>query len=253
MNTLLLGAVLSRREQWYDGDGPMPDAVDRRAWRASSRSGAGSCASRSTATRRSSTTASRRSSARSSAIEGAEVWGAKHAPEDIPSLEHPAERIQGGVPSLDWNAMTGLVRRRGGRPHRLLADRAADRPRCDRAARPAARHGPATPGSTTSPACCRSTRAASRTSRWSSSTPRTRPRCAPPTTSRARSSARPASSATASTGRTCASWTSPPSSTRSTTTPTGASARRSRTRVDPTASSRPASRASGRARCETRR
>jgi 4-cresol dehydrogenase (hydroxylating) flavoprotein subunit len=34
------------------------------------------------------------------------VWGTKHAPEDIPSLEHPAERIQGGVPSLDWNNMT---------------------------------------------------------------------------------------------------------------------------------------------------
>ena len=40
-------------------------------------------------------------------IEGAEVWGAKCAPEDIPDLEHPAERIQGGVPNLEWNAMTG--------------------------------------------------------------------------------------------------------------------------------------------------
>ena len=39
-------------------------------------------------------------------IEGAEVWGSKVAPEDIPSLEHPADRIQGGVPSLDWNNMT---------------------------------------------------------------------------------------------------------------------------------------------------
>jgi 4-cresol dehydrogenase (hydroxylating) len=35
------------------------------------------------------------------------VWGAKCAPEDIPDLEHPAERIQGGVPNLEWNAMTG--------------------------------------------------------------------------------------------------------------------------------------------------
>ena len=31
-------------------------------------------------------------------IPGAEVWGTKYAPEDIPSLEHPAERVQGGVP-----------------------------------------------------------------------------------------------------------------------------------------------------------
>jgi hypothetical protein len=40
-------------------------------------------------------------------IQGAEVTGTKHAPEDTPNLEHPAERIQGGVPSLDWNNMTG--------------------------------------------------------------------------------------------------------------------------------------------------
>ena len=40
-------------------------------------------------------------------IGGADVWGAKCAPEDIPDLEHPAERIQGGVPNLEWNAMTG--------------------------------------------------------------------------------------------------------------------------------------------------
>ena len=39
-------------------------------------------------------------------IPGAEVWGTKVAPEDIPALENPAERIQGGVPNLDINAMT---------------------------------------------------------------------------------------------------------------------------------------------------
>jgi 4-cresol dehydrogenase (hydroxylating) flavoprotein subunit len=40
------------------------------------------------------------------AIPGAKVWGTKHDPADIPHLEHPAERIQGGAPSLDWNNMT---------------------------------------------------------------------------------------------------------------------------------------------------
>jgi 4-cresol dehydrogenase (hydroxylating) len=40
------------------------------------------------------------------AIPGAKVWGTKHDPADIPDLEHPAERIQGGSPSLDWNTMT---------------------------------------------------------------------------------------------------------------------------------------------------
>jgi 4-cresol dehydrogenase (hydroxylating) len=34
------------------------------------------------------------------------VWGTKVAPADIPGLEHPAERIQGGVPDLEWNNMT---------------------------------------------------------------------------------------------------------------------------------------------------
>jgi 4-cresol dehydrogenase (hydroxylating) len=41
-----------------------------------------------------------------SRIDGADVWGSKCAPEDIPGLEHPAERIQGGVPDLEWNNMT---------------------------------------------------------------------------------------------------------------------------------------------------
>jgi 4-cresol dehydrogenase (hydroxylating) len=40
-------------------------------------------------------------------IPGAEVWGAKHAPGEIASLEHPADLIQGGVPNLGWNKMTG--------------------------------------------------------------------------------------------------------------------------------------------------
>ena len=39
------------------------------------------------------------------AIPGAEVWGTKCAPPDIPSLENPHERVMGGVPSLDLNQM----------------------------------------------------------------------------------------------------------------------------------------------------
>ena len=61
-------------------------------------------------------------------IPGAEVWGDEvRARTRSPTLEHPAERVQGGVPNLDINTMTGVVRRRGGRAHRLLAGRAADR------------------------------------------------------------------------------------------------------------------------------
>jgi 4-cresol dehydrogenase (hydroxylating) flavoprotein subunit len=72
LNTVLLGSVFSSRAQWWQEEGPIPDRV-----------------------------------LDVMAREGAEVWGAKCAPEDIPNLEHPAERIQGGVPNLEWNAMTG--------------------------------------------------------------------------------------------------------------------------------------------------
>jgi 4-cresol dehydrogenase (hydroxylating) flavoprotein subunit len=41
-----------------------------------------------------------------SAIPGADVWGTKYTPDEIPGIEHPAEKIQGGIPNLDWNNMT---------------------------------------------------------------------------------------------------------------------------------------------------
>ena len=37
-------------------------------------------------------------------IPGAEVWGTKCAPADIPKLENPIELVQGGVPNLAMNA-----------------------------------------------------------------------------------------------------------------------------------------------------
>ena len=42
-----------------------------------------------------------------SAIPDAEVWGAKYTPDQIADIQDPSERVQGGVPSLDLNAMTG--------------------------------------------------------------------------------------------------------------------------------------------------
>jgi len=42
-----------------------------------------------------------------SRIAGAEVWGTKYAPHEIASIPNPSEQVQGGVPSLDLNAMTG--------------------------------------------------------------------------------------------------------------------------------------------------
>ena len=40
-------------------------------------------------------------------IDGVEVWGTKTTPGEAASLPHPAERIQGGVPDLEMNLMTG--------------------------------------------------------------------------------------------------------------------------------------------------
>jgi 4-cresol dehydrogenase (hydroxylating) len=106
MNSLLLGAVLSTRGEWYDGAGVMPDeaieamtkGLDIGRW------------TMRFALYEDDAVADHKfakiKAAFEGAIPGAKVWGTKHDPADIPNLEHPAERIQGGAPSLDWNNMT---------------------------------------------------------------------------------------------------------------------------------------------------
>ena len=105
MNTMLLGAVLSSRDQWWTGEGPMPDeAIDRMARELE----IGRWCMRFALYGDEAVVDHRFAKIRDafSRIAGAEVWGTKVAPRDIPSLEHPAERIQGGVPDLEWNNMT---------------------------------------------------------------------------------------------------------------------------------------------------
>ena len=105
MNTILLGSVLSRREQWYDGEGPVPDEVIERMGRELE---IGRWIMRFALYGDEAVVDHRFEKIKRafSRIEGADVWGSKCAPADIPSLEHPAERIQGGVPNLEWNNMT---------------------------------------------------------------------------------------------------------------------------------------------------
>ena len=106
MNAVLLGAVFSDRAQWWDGDGPMPDeAIDRMARELE----VGRWMMRFALYGDDAVVDHRFEKIKRAfgRIEGAEVWGTKHAPEEIPSLEHVAERIQGGVPDLEWNNMTG--------------------------------------------------------------------------------------------------------------------------------------------------
>jgi 4-cresol dehydrogenase (hydroxylating) flavoprotein subunit len=105
MNTVLLGSVLSSRDQWWDGEGPVPDAIIDTMARELE---IGRWTMR-FALYGDEPVVDHRFAKIEEAFERiprAEVWGSKCAPADIPSLEHPAEQIQGGVPSLDWNRMT---------------------------------------------------------------------------------------------------------------------------------------------------
>ena len=106
LNTVLLGSVFSKREQWWQEPGPIPDdVIDRMARELE----IGRWTMRFALYGDEAVVDYRFAKIKEAfeRIEGAEVWGAKHAPEDIPDLEHPAERIQGGVPNLEWNNMTG--------------------------------------------------------------------------------------------------------------------------------------------------
>ncbi len=105
MNTILLGAVFSTRDQWWTEPGPIPDhIVDKMARELE----VGRWMMRFALYDDEAVVDHKfaKIKAAFASIEGAEVWGTKVDPKDIPSLEHPAERIQGGVPNLDWNAMT---------------------------------------------------------------------------------------------------------------------------------------------------
>jgi 4-cresol dehydrogenase (hydroxylating) flavoprotein subunit len=105
MNTLLLGGVMSSRAQWYEGPGAMPEeAIERMARELD----IGRWCMRFALYGDEAVVDHRFAKIKKAfeRIPGAELTGAKHAPEEIPALEHPAERIQGGVPNLEWNNMT---------------------------------------------------------------------------------------------------------------------------------------------------
>jgi 4-cresol dehydrogenase (hydroxylating) flavoprotein subunit len=104
VNTVAYGAVFTQRDKWWTGEGPIPDeALDKLArgldigrWLMRA------------ALYGDEPVVDYKFAKVKEAFEriGADVWGTKVAPEDIPSLENPAERVQGGVPNLDIYAMT---------------------------------------------------------------------------------------------------------------------------------------------------
>jgi 4-cresol dehydrogenase (hydroxylating) len=101
----LLASVMSERTQWWDGEGPIPDeTIDRMARELD----IGRWTMRFALYGDEAVVDHRFAKIKAAfeRIPGADVTGSKCAPEDIPKLEHPVERVQGGVPSLDLNQMT---------------------------------------------------------------------------------------------------------------------------------------------------
>jgi 4-cresol dehydrogenase (hydroxylating) len=106
INTVLYATIVTERTKWWQGEGPIPDDVlDQMARELDIGRWLMRCAIWGDEAVVDHNFAKIRASFES--IGGVDVWGTKVAPEDIPSLENPHERVQGGVPSLDLNAMAG--------------------------------------------------------------------------------------------------------------------------------------------------
>jgi 4-cresol dehydrogenase (hydroxylating) flavoprotein subunit len=104
MNTLLYGSVFTTRDKWWQEPGPIPDAIlDKMARELD----IGRWILRFALYGDEAVVDHRFNKIKAAfeRIEGADVRGEKCAPDDIPKLENPSERIQGGVPNLDLNAM----------------------------------------------------------------------------------------------------------------------------------------------------
>jgi 4-cresol dehydrogenase (hydroxylating) len=105
LGATLFASVLSERSQWWTGEGPIPDAeIDRMARELD----IGRWTMRFALYGDEAVVDHRFAKIKAAfeRIPGADVTGAKCAPEEISGLESPVERVQGGVPSLDLNQMT---------------------------------------------------------------------------------------------------------------------------------------------------
>jgi 4-cresol dehydrogenase (hydroxylating) flavoprotein subunit len=105
-NAVAMASVISSRAPWYEGDDPMPDeAVDHMARELD----IGRWTMRFALYGDEAVVDHRFAKVKSAfeRIPGVEVWGQKHAPEAMDSLEHPFDRVQAGVPNLGINQMTG--------------------------------------------------------------------------------------------------------------------------------------------------
>jgi 4-cresol dehydrogenase (hydroxylating) len=105
-NTISFASVMSSRSLWYEGDEPIPDAVIDRMARELE---VGRWMMRFALYGDEPVVDLRYRKIKEAfeRIPGAEVWGEKCAGDEIAGLENPHERVQGGVPNLDINQMTG--------------------------------------------------------------------------------------------------------------------------------------------------
>lgn len=106
MSTILMGSVFTSREQWYSGEGAMPDEIVDKLAREME---CGRWLMRFALFGDEAVVDHRFAKIKNafeSRIPGAEVWGAKTAADQIAELQHPSERVGGGVPTLELNAQT---------------------------------------------------------------------------------------------------------------------------------------------------
>lgn len=101
-NTLVFASLMEPRTRWFDGDGPTPDhIIDQIAGDL----GFGRWVMN-MAVWDDNVVADHKLAKIKAAFEqipGVDVRFEKHAPEDIPKLEHHSERVLGGVPAQEWN------------------------------------------------------------------------------------------------------------------------------------------------------
>lgn len=106
INTVLWASVLTKRELWHDGDGPIPDAVLDTMGRELE---VGRWMMRSALYGDENVVDLRFAKIKAAfeQIEGAELWGTKYSPDRFGEIENPVEQVQAGIPGLGLNEMTG--------------------------------------------------------------------------------------------------------------------------------------------------
>jgi 4-cresol dehydrogenase (hydroxylating) len=106
LNTLCIAAYFTSRQQWYQGDDPMPDEVIDHV---AKEMDVGRWLMRFAiyGDEEIVDLKFKKIQREFGRIEGAEVWGAKYAPDEYDKIEHPAEKVEIGIPNLDINTMTG--------------------------------------------------------------------------------------------------------------------------------------------------